>query len=246
MYARCGSLDDARRVFNRMKTRDAFSCNAIIAAFTQHGRKKQALRIYRRMEQEGIPADGITFVSVLVACSHTSLVADCRDFFQSLVDHGVVPLVEHYLCMVDVLGRSGRLGDAEELVETMPYQADAVAWMTLPAAKRFDDARKVRKEMEERRVTTPVAVSYIEIDNELHMFTSGGRDEQQEGHDGRTMERVRFLLLELLEPMNHRVCSDCHSAIKLLSDITERRIFVRDGSRFYHFEKAACSCGDHW
>ncbi|XP_024522307.1 putative pentatricopeptide repeat-containing protein At3g13770, mitochondrial isoform X2 [Selaginella moellendorffii] len=343
MYARCGSLDDARRVFNRMKTRDAFSCNAMIAAFTQHGRKKQALRIYRKMEQEGIPADGITFVSVLVACSHTSLVADCRDFLQSLVmDHGVVPLVEHYLCMVDVLGRSGRLGDAEELVETMPYQADAVAWMTLlsgckrhgdldrgeraarkvfelapaetlpyvflsnmyAAAKRFDDARRVRKEMEERGVTRPVAVSYIEIDNELHMFTSGGRDEQQEGHDGRTMERVRSLLVELLEPMkqagyvpdtrevyleqqgvtseeekqrslcfhserlaiaygliaakdpddsrplrvvnSHRVCSGCHSAIKLLSDITEKRIFVRDGSRFHHFEKGACSCGDHW
>ncbi|XP_024529703.1 pentatricopeptide repeat-containing protein At3g24000, mitochondrial-like [Selaginella moellendorffii] len=194
MYARCGSLDDAKRVFNRMKTRDAFSCNAMIAAFTQH-----------------------VFV----------------------MDHGVVPLVEHYLCMVDVPGRSGRLGDAEELVETMPYQADAGAWMTLlsgckrhgdldrgeraarkvfelapaetlpyvflsnmyAAAKRFDDARRVRKEMKERRVTRPVAVSCIEIDSELHMFTSGGRDEQQEGHDGRTMERVRSLLLELLEPM---------------------------------------------
>ncbi|XP_024529702.1 receptor-like protein kinase 2 [Selaginella moellendorffii] len=69
------------------------------------------------------------------------------------------------------------------------------------AAKRFDDARRVLKEMEERGVTSPVAVSYIEIDNELHMFTSGGRDEQHEGHDGRTMERVRSLLLELLEPM---------------------------------------------
>ncbi|XP_024522350.1 pentatricopeptide repeat-containing protein At2g13600-like [Selaginella moellendorffii] len=103
MYARCGSLDDARRVFNRMKTRDAFSCNAMIAAFTQHGRKKQA-------------HSGFTG-----RWSRKSLV----------MDHGVVPLVEHYLCMVDVLGRSGRLGDAEELVETMPYQADSVAWMTL-------------------------------------------------------------------------------------------------------------------
>ncbi|EFJ30159.1 hypothetical protein SELMODRAFT_409847 [Selaginella moellendorffii] len=168
------------------------------------------------------------------------------------------------------------------------------------AAKRFDDARRVLKEMEERGVTSPVAVSYIEIDNELHMFTSGGRDEQHEGHDGRTMERVRSLLLELLEPMkqagyvpdtrevyleqqggtseeekqrslcfhskrlaiaygliaakdpddssplgvvnSHRVCSDCHS----LSDIIEKGIFVRDGSRFHHFEKGACSCGDHW
>ncbi|EFJ06068.1 hypothetical protein SELMODRAFT_136113, partial [Selaginella moellendorffii] len=330
MYGKCGSLVEAQKVFDSMTARNVISWTSMIAAYAQHGNPQEALNLFKRMDVE---PSGVSFSSALNACALLGALDEGREIHHRslMMDHGVVPLVEHYLCMVDVLGRSGRLGDAEELVETMPYQADAVAWMTLlsgckhhgdldrgeraarkvfelapaetlpyvflsnmyAAAKRFDDARRVQKEMEEHRVTRPVAASYIEIDNKLHMFTSGGRDEQQEGHNGRTMERVWSLLLELLEQLDtsptqgnaniplrlgsskqcrpfhfhgivrkavhqihgifdlrvvnsHRVCSDCHSAIKLLSDITEKRIFVRDGSRFHHFEKGACSYGDHW
>ncbi|KAJ7534649.1 hypothetical protein O6H91_13G104200 [Diphasiastrum complanatum] len=137
MYAKCGRLEDARQVFNNMHERDVVSWNAMIAGYAQQGLGKEALTLLKQMQKEGRKPDVVTYVSVLSACSHSGLVDKGRHLFDSMCkDHGVIPTIDHYICMVDLLGRAGCLADAEDFISTMPIQPNAVVWMTLLGAAR--------------------------------------------------------------------------------------------------------------
>ncbi|KAJ7568863.1 hypothetical protein O6H91_01G050800 [Diphasiastrum complanatum] len=137
MYAKCLCLEDARRVFNNMHQRNVVSWNAMIAGYAQHGLGKDALALLERMQRENIKPNQVTYVSVLSACSHSGIVDKGRHLFDSMRrDHGVAPTMDHYACMVDLLGRAGRLADAEDFIVKMPIQPNAVVWMTLLGAAR--------------------------------------------------------------------------------------------------------------
>ncbi len=138
MYSKCGSLTDARQVFDKMSKRSVISWSAIIAAHAQHGEGKEALDLFERMQQEGIKPDNVTFVSVLSACSHSGLVDEGLRCFELMqVEHKIVPTLEHYGCMVDLLGRAGQLDNAEKMITTAPVAPDVVTWMTLLGACRL-------------------------------------------------------------------------------------------------------------
>lgn len=140
MYGKCGSLENAESVFVNMPERDVVSWSAMIAATAQHGHGKEAVLIFCEMGKEGVKPDSITFVSVLAACSHAGLVDEgCRYFDCMKRDHGIEPTAEHYLCMVDLLGRTGRLHEAEDYIKKMPFKPSVVAWMTLLSACRIHD-----------------------------------------------------------------------------------------------------------
>ncbi|CAM6079031.1 unnamed protein product [Sphagnum tenellum] len=135
MYAKCGSLEDAWRVFNRMPIRDMVSWTAMLGGYAMHGRGKEALRHFEQMCEKGVEIDKITFVSLLSACSHGGLVDEGLHYFESMhLVYGIPATVEHYACMIDLLGRSGCLKEAEDLIKIMFCAPHAAVWMALLGA----------------------------------------------------------------------------------------------------------------
>ena len=125
MYGKCGRVTAARKVFDQMKSRDLISWNSMIGSYGMHGLCDEALAIFEDIARAMIEADGVTFVAVLSACSHTGRVAEGRRLFNQMVrEHKISPSMEHHTCMVDLLGRAGLLKDASELIETMPMRPD--------------------------------------------------------------------------------------------------------------------------
>eukprot|EP01018_Ginkgo_biloba_P029528 Gb_22668 [translate_table: standard] len=135
MYAKCGSIKDARHVFDKTPAQNVVTWNALIAGYAQNGNGKEALQLFEQMQLKNIRPNHITFVSVLFACSHAGLLDDGQHYFHSMSrDHGITPAVEHYACMIDLLGRAGRLDDAESLIYKMSVNPGAFVWRTLLGA----------------------------------------------------------------------------------------------------------------
>ncbi|XP_024544697.1 pentatricopeptide repeat-containing protein At3g12770-like [Selaginella moellendorffii] len=133
MYGKCGRLDEARDVFNFTKGKSIVSWTAMISAYAQHGHSEEAQSVFQRMELEGIQPSEVSFTSILYACSHAGSLSQGHRFFLAMVgdERDISPLVEHYHCLIDLLSRSGQLEAAEELIRTMPFEADIVPWIAL-------------------------------------------------------------------------------------------------------------------
>lgn len=137
MYCKCGSLEDAKIVFNRMVKKDVISWSTMIAGLAQNGYSREALKYFDSMKASGIKANYITIVGVLFACSHAGLVEDGLYYFRSMKKlYGVDPEREHYGCMIDLLGRAGRLDEAVKLIHEMKHEPDAITWRALLGACR--------------------------------------------------------------------------------------------------------------
>ncbi|KAK9039450.1 hypothetical protein V6N11_014650 [Hibiscus sabdariffa] len=148
MYAKCGSLDRAWSVFNGMSKRDVVSWNIMLHAFAVHGHGREALHVFKRMKKEGFNPDRVTFVGVLCACSHAGLIDEgIQCFYTMEKDYGVVPGIEHYGCMIDLLGRGGRLKEAFMLVHSMPFEPNAIIWGTLLGACRLHGATELAEKV---------------------------------------------------------------------------------------------------
>jgi pentatricopeptide repeat protein len=138
MYAKCGTVENAVDVFKSMGTKDLITWNTIINGLAIHGRGSDALTLFCQMKNAGEIPDGITFIGILCACTHMGLVEDGFSYFQSMVDdYSIVPQIEHYGCMVDLLARAGLLDQAVEFVRKMPMEADAIIWAALLGACRI-------------------------------------------------------------------------------------------------------------
>ncbi|KMT01749.1 hypothetical protein BVRB_9g211990 [Beta vulgaris subsp. vulgaris] len=137
MYAKCGNLQDARRLFDRMTEHNVVSLNTMIDGYAQHGIGNEALQLFNWMLETDKTPTSITFISVLSACAHTGIVEEGQKYFDMMREKfGIVPEAEHYSCMIDMLGRAGKLREAEELIESMPYNPGAIGWATLLGACR--------------------------------------------------------------------------------------------------------------
>ncbi|KAF3443857.1 hypothetical protein FNV43_RR13547 [Rhamnella rubrinervis] len=135
LYAKCGCVDFARRVFNQMQGRNLITWNSMICGFAQNGRGREALGIFDEMVAEGIKPDYISFIGVLFACSHTGLVDQGRKYFNSMTaEYGIKAGIEHYNCMVDLLGRAELLEEAEYLIENADCRDDSSLWAVLLGA----------------------------------------------------------------------------------------------------------------
>ncbi|XP_026397703.1 pentatricopeptide repeat-containing protein ELI1, chloroplastic-like [Papaver somniferum] len=135
MYCKCGSVEDARVVFDMITNKDVIAWNAMIVGYAVHGFSREALELFSQMRELGFHLSDITYIGLLHACSHAGLLAEGRAFFQSMkVEHGIEPKIEHYGCMVDLLGRAGLLDEAYELVKGMQIDPDPVLWGTLLGA----------------------------------------------------------------------------------------------------------------
>lgn len=266
---------------------------------------------------------------MLSACSHTGLVDRGTEFFQSLYqDYGITANSKHYTCMIDLLGRAGRLNDAQNLMNSMPFEPDAATWGALlgasrihdntelaekaaemifemepenagmyvllsnlyAASGRWSDVGTMRLKMKDTGVRKVPGYSWVEVQNKVHTFYVGDYSHPEAGriytfleeldsrmkrdgyvcatklvlHDVDEEEKehmlkyhseklaVAFGILNIppgrpIRVMkNLRVCADCHTAIKHISNIAKRVIILRDSNRFHHFTGGVCSCGDYW
>ncbi|KAK6239664.1 hypothetical protein QUC31_005133 [Theobroma cacao] len=139
MYARCGKIEVAKLVFDEIgKRRNLCVWNSMIMGLALHGKCIEAFEYYDQMLQEGTAPDDVTFVGVLLACTHGRLVVKGRELFESMgKKYHISPKLEHYGCMVDLLGRSGALQEAYDLIKSMPLKPDAVVWGALLGACSF-------------------------------------------------------------------------------------------------------------
>ncbi|MCL7026949.1 hypothetical protein MKW94_021400 [Papaver nudicaule] len=132
MYSKCGNMADSLLMFNKMHERDFVSWNAMICAYAQHGLAEEAINAFENMKLENVKPSSATFVAVLRACGYMGWFEEGSCYFQSMVDdHKLEPQLEHYSCMVDIIGRSGRVKEALKMINEMPFGADVVIWKTL-------------------------------------------------------------------------------------------------------------------
>ncbi|AES80239.1 PPR containing plant-like protein [Medicago truncatula] len=121
MYSRCGSMQDAVLIFQEMATRDLVSYNTLISGFAEHGHGMESIELLSKMKEDGIEPDRITYIAILTACSHAGLLDEGQRLFESIK----FPDVDHYACMIDMLGRAGRLEEAMKLIQSMPMEPHA-------------------------------------------------------------------------------------------------------------------------
>ncbi|RWR95072.1 pentatricopeptide repeat-containing protein, chloroplastic isoform X1 [Cinnamomum micranthum f. kanehirae] len=139
MYAKCGCLMLSRRVFDLMPKRNLITWNVLIMAYGMHGHGEEALKLLKRMTTDGVNPNEVTFIAVFAACSHSGLVSQGLDiFYRMKVEYDVEPKSDHYACVVDLLGRAGKLEEAYRLIMTMPTGLDlADSWSSLLGACRI-------------------------------------------------------------------------------------------------------------
>ncbi|KAG7602093.1 Pentatricopeptide repeat [Arabidopsis thaliana x Arabidopsis arenosa] len=330
MYAKCGDIKFAQSVFNEMETIDVASWNALISGYSTHGLGRQALRILDIMKDRDCKPNGLTFLGVLSGCSNAGLIDQGQECFESMIrDHGIEPCLEHYTCMVRLLGRSGQLDKAMKLIEGIPYEPSVMIWRAMlsasmnqnneefarrsaeeilkinpkdeatyvlvsnmyAGAKQWANVASIRKSMKEMGVKKEPGLSWIEHQGDVHYFSVGLSDHpdmklingmlewlnmkatragyvpdrnavlldmDDEEKDKRLWVHSERLALayglvrmpssrnRILIMKNLRICSDCHSAMKVISSIVQRDLVIRDMNRFHHFHAGVCSCGDHW
>lgn len=135
MYAKCGSIKDAQLIFNKMRKSDEVSWNSLISGYSMHGLSRESLQTFDMMTGKGLKPNKITFVGVLAACSNKGLVDEGQAYFNSMVvDYGIEPCMEHYTCMVWLLGRSGLFDEALKLMEKIPCEPSIMVWRALLGA----------------------------------------------------------------------------------------------------------------
>ncbi|CAI8600838.1 unnamed protein product [Vicia faba] len=329
MYAKCGSIETAIQVFERLSKTNVIAWNAIIGGLAMHGKAKDVLDCFSRMKRSGVSPSDVTYIAILSACSHAGLVERGRSIFNDMVNRvGLEPRIEHYGCMVDLLGRAGYLEEAEELITNMPIRPDDVIWKALLGACKmhknieigrraagvlmklaphdsgayvalsnlyassgnWDGVAEVRLMMKELDIRKDPGCSWIEIDGVIHEFLveDDSHPRAEEIHSmlkeisnklslvGHVQDPTQVLLkmdekqketllhyhsekiavafglistspkttLQIVK--NLRICEDCHSSMKLISKVYERRIIIRDRKRFHHFDNGLCSCMDYW
>ncbi|GLT39005.1 hypothetical protein SLA2020_132150 [Shorea laevis] len=137
LYARCGNLFIAEKLFDNLLEKDAVSWSIMINGYGLHGDAEAALKLFSRMQVSGVRPYSFTYSSVLSACSHAGLVDQGLMIFNSMVVAGIPPRTEHYACMVDLLGRSGNLAEGYEIVNRLPFKPSVSMLQSLLGACRM-------------------------------------------------------------------------------------------------------------
>ncbi|KAK4259450.1 hypothetical protein QN277_005779 [Acacia crassicarpa] len=329
LYSKCGNTENARKVFNQMPCPDLASWTSLIVGYAQNGQPERALHFFDLLLKSGLKPDQVTFVGVLSACAHAGLVDKGLEYFHSIKEkHGMMHTADHYSCVVDLLARSGRFKEAENIMDKMPIKPSKFLWASLlggcrihgnlelaeraakalfeiepenPAtyitlanvyatAGMWGEVARVRKAMDASGIVKQPGKSWIEVKREVHVFLVGDTshprsndihkflgelfkkmkeegyvpdtnfvlhdvgEEQKEQNLSYHSEKLAVAFGVISTPpgtpikvfKNLRTCVDCHTAIKFISRIVQRKIIVRDSNRFHCFEDGNCSCKDYW
>ncbi|KAJ7966005.1 Pentatricopeptide repeat-containing protein [Quillaja saponaria] len=168
MYLKCGLTDEAEILFREMEARNVISWTVMITGYGKHGLGKEAVRLFNEMQLDRIEPDGVTYLAVLSACSHSGLIEESQEYFSRFCDSQQSKIkVEHYACMVDLLGRAGRLKEAKDLIQKMPLKPTAGIWQTLLSACRMHGDLDMGREVGEilLRLDGNNPVNYVMLSN---------------------------------------------------------------------------------
>ncbi|XP_023755719.1 pentatricopeptide repeat-containing protein At3g21470 [Lactuca sativa] len=191
MYAKCGDLMNARLIFeDMMESERNDSCwNAMISGFSIHGHCREALEFFDRMEKSKVTPNEITFLSVLSACAHAGFVEEGLEIFDKMGKYGLVANVKHYGCLVDILGRVGRLKDAYRVVTEMPVRPNESVWGALLGACRVHSDMEMANRVVEKVNAELTRCGYVVMSN---MYAASERWEKAESlRDLMFRERVQ-------------------------------------------------------
>ncbi|KAK3225042.1 hypothetical protein Dsin_004904 [Dipteronia sinensis] len=217
-YSKCGDINCSWTIFKNMPERNEVSWNSIILGLGMHGHTYEMFDLFEEMKEAGKKPDGITFTSLLSACSHAGMVQMGWKYFKSMVeDYKLEPQVEHYTCMVDLLGRAGHLNEAYDLIMAMPCVPDDRIWGSLLGScrnhgneklaelvanhifkldptsigyrvllanmfedfGRLNELFRVRSEIKDMGLKKQPGCSWIEVNNNIHIFVAGDRTHHQ-------------------------------------------------------------------
>ncbi|CAD6335552.1 unnamed protein product [Miscanthus lutarioriparius] len=147
MYAKCGLIDEARRVFEGMQEKNVYTYSSMIVGLASHGRANDAIALFKDMVRRAdVEPNHVTFIGVLTACSHAGMVKEGRYYFAQMKDmYGILPSADHYACMVDLLGRAGLVIEALDLVKSMTVEPHGGVWGALLGACRIHGNTEVAK-----------------------------------------------------------------------------------------------------
>ncbi|KAK4255997.1 hypothetical protein QN277_008920 [Acacia crassicarpa] len=168
MYAKCGDIDDGLSLFSCLSEIDTVCWTGIIVGCAQNGRAVEAIKLLQEMIESGFQPNEITFLGVLTACRHAGLVKEAWAIFNSIkTEHGLIPCLEHYHCMVDLFGRSGHFKEAAKLINDMPFEPDKTIWQSLLTACAMHKNQELAKIVAEHLLaTTPEDSStYVMVSN---------------------------------------------------------------------------------
>ncbi|KAL5722940.1 hypothetical protein ACHQM5_006396 [Ranunculus cassubicifolius] len=154
MYVKCGDLSSARKVFDKLTQRDVTTWTSMIVGYALHGEADESLRLFAEMSRNcAILPNEITFIGVIMACSHAGMVDEGWQHFKSMrKKYNVRPKISHYGCMVDLLCRAGQLKEAYTFILNMPIQPNAVIWRTLLGACSHQGSTELGKMARERLI----------------------------------------------------------------------------------------------
>ena len=179
MYAKCGSLTEARNLFDGMTVRSLASWNTFISAYASHGDVESTVALFHRMLADGksVKPDGTTLLAVLTAYAHKGFVEEGRAMFNAILsgNYGKVDLtIEHYGCMVDLLGRAGQLEEAYKMIEQMPIPSNSVVWgALLGACRTHGDINMAERAVQKLRSLNPEEGGYYILLSD--MYAASGR-----------------------------------------------------------------------
>ncbi|OMO71979.1 hypothetical protein COLO4_27920 [Corchorus olitorius] len=136
MYAKCGNLDMAKKLFDEMQQRDVVSWNVMISGMAMHGDGESALELFRQMEEDGVRPDDITFIAVFSACSYSGMVFEGLRILDRMCNvYKIEPKSEHFGCIIDLLSRGGLFEEANQIIQGIPDSSnpsdEAIAWRAL-------------------------------------------------------------------------------------------------------------------
>ncbi|KAF6135078.1 hypothetical protein GIB67_040389 [Kingdonia uniflora] len=144
MYVRCGRMESACSLFNTHNDKDATSWNIVLTGHARQGQGVLAIELFQRMIDANVNPDEITFVSILCACGRFGMVSEGLNYINSMEEmYSITPYLKHYACLVDLLGRVGRLEEAHEFLEKMLLESDAPVWGALLNACRIHQQVKL-------------------------------------------------------------------------------------------------------
>ncbi|OMO63699.1 hypothetical protein COLO4_32236 [Corchorus olitorius] len=153
MYGKCAEMDDVLSILPQAASRSRLSWNILISAFSRHGYFQKAIETFHEMLEMGLKPDHVTFVSLLSACNHGGLVDEGLTYYASMSkDFNVQPGIEHCVCIIDLLGRSGRLAEAETFINEMPVPPDDLVWRSLLASCKIHGNLELGKKAAEHLI----------------------------------------------------------------------------------------------
>ncbi|KAK2978380.1 hypothetical protein RJ640_016482 [Escallonia rubra] len=178
MYASCASLEGAIRFFNGMKDKDVACWNAMIDGYAMNGYGNDAIDLFLKMKGFGVNPDESTLLSVLFACSHAGMVAEGLQIFNHMAHNWkIIPTLKHYACVVDLLGRAGRLDDACSLIDNMPRHPDFEVYGALLSACRVYNNCELAKKVSQKLFNlNPDDGGYFVLHSNMHALAGNWGD----------------------------------------------------------------------